>query len=51
MPVVGRGDDHGVDGLVVQGAAKVLHAPRRAALHLGHVPLREGSRRLSTSQR
>ena len=36
MPVVGRGDDHGVDRLVVQGAAKVLHALRRAALlHLG----------------
>ena len=32
VPMVGRGDHHGVDRLVVQGLAEVLHAVRRVAL-------------------
>ncbi len=37
MPVVGRGDDHGVNRVVVQSAAKILgELGRVAALRLGH---------------
>ena len=52
VPVVGRGDDHGVDRLVVQGLAEVLHAlrapcrPGASAIALA----REANSRLSTSQ-